>query len=195
MSLLDLLGAAPRSRRLIEQITQDFLSKTQSYHLARPGKLDVERLLDLDLHNLYGFDIEIVGSLKWSVEAQVLPFERKIQFTEEGYKKLLADDRRSRFTGCHEAYHVIDHCSQIVEIGFDQVLNRISTQQSALPLYYSADWQAEHGGGALLMPECTLGPFLKRLARRGAIKEEIAFEVSEMYCVSALAAEARIKKI
>jgi hypothetical protein len=171
------------------------LSLTQQEHLTTPGKLNVERLLDLDLYEHYGFDLELVESLRESVEAQVLPFDRKIQFTYEGYKKLLEDDHRSRFTGCHEAYHVIDHCSQIIGIGLDQCLHRISTQQSSFPIYCRPDWQAEHGGGALLMPESTLGPFVRILTKKGAKKEEIIEEIIGKYCVSGLAATARLKKI
>jgi len=187
--------AEPRSKTNIEFITQKYLKRTFPDHLVKLTRLNVERLLDVKLYQTHNFGIEIVESLGEGVEALTEPFDGKIKFSKEGWNKLIQKRPRSLFTGCHEAYHVIDHSEQLLRTDLEVVLKRIILYRGNIPTYQDPEWQALHGAGALLMPLPTFIPFVNKLQKRGAKFFDILREITRYYGVSQQAAETRLAKI
>lgn len=191
MSILSGVPVSPLSRVTIEKIIHKYLSDNFPDVIKSPTKLDVDMLLDVALRKTHGFMVDIVdGFMDPKIEAKTLIFEKKIQITERCHNQLEYHGR-SRFTACHEGCHVILHAEQLLIYAIEPA--RIV--QRELKVYEDPEWQAEHGGGALLMPLATVSQFVDELRKEGLNEKEIANEVGDVFAVSDSAATARIKKI
>jgi hypothetical protein len=182
----------PRSRFDIESITLNYLQRYIPSHVQRPGRLDIDFLIDVCLSRSHGYTLEGEEALDRDVEAETDIIERKVRFTNEGWQQVLNDVPRSRFTAAHEAYHVIDHAQQITSALLSGNIHLVAARG---PTYCDAEWQANHGAGAFLMPLETLRPFVKGFVARGALPFDINAEVARTYGVSITAAETRISKM
>lgn len=127
---------AARTKAHIENITTNYLREHMPQHLAAPGTLDVEELLDVHLSRSHGFRIDLVPQLENKVEAQVVLQELTIQFTETGWERVIAAVPRSLFTGCHEAYHVIDHSDQILGALLADEVSFLAARNMGAPKIY-----------------------------------------------------------
>jgi len=187
---------APRSMRKIEAITASFLQLFMPKHLEKVKRLDVEHLLDVCLWSSHRFRIDLVDVLDRGVEGQVVMENQTIQFTESGWENVVRAVPRSLFTGCHEAYHVLDHAHQVLEALVNgQVRFLAARGLTTTVTYRDPEWQANHGAGALLMPLATLAPLVADLETRDARTLDINWEVQAAYGVSAQAAETRLAKL
>jgi hypothetical protein len=186
----------PRSKGNIEAITTAYLKKFLPEHLARPNVLSVEYLLDTCIPLSHKFKIDLQQALDNGVEGQVIVEEQRIQFTEAGWQNIINAIPRSLFTGCHEAYHVIDHSGQILQALLSGQVRFLAARGASAPITYrNPEWQANHGAGAFLMPAVTLVPFVKGLMQDGAGLFDYIWEIQRAYGVSAKAAETRLVKL
>ena len=188
-------AVAVRKKLDIERITRKFLKKTFPMHLKEPGKLDVEELLSVHLNKKFGYDLFIDDTLDSKVLAETRFLDRKIVFTRSGFKKLIEENGRARFTGCHEAYHVIDHSSQV--LAPECILNNFRMQRLNIrfPVYKDSEWQANWGGAALLMPKCTFITYNVELREMGLNHIDALYVITDTYKVSYEAAEKRYNKL
>jgi hypothetical protein len=91
----------------------------------------------------------------------------------------------------HEASHVILHAHQYQEF----YLNPARMIKRECEIYESAEWQAEHGGGALLMPLKTLIPFLEHLMQEQHDYCSILDIIMDTYKVSRKGAMSRLRQL
>lgn len=188
-------AVAPLSKNEIENIVSEYLKYNCPRHLHAAGQLDVERLLDIHLYNTHKFVKEISCDLPIGVEALMHPFEEKIEISERAFNGIISGDPHYRFTGCHEAFHVICHATQMATWDSLDLYNSITLARGNHPAYVKPEWQADHGAGAFLMPKETLVPFVENLKRKRAYKGDIIREVMKVYNVSYSAAGIRLSKL
>jgi hypothetical protein len=194
MSRFDLEGVpvAPLSMRNIETITEDYLRKYHKGNLDRPSALDADTFLTVSLQQSHSFMLDIVAALdNPSIEAQTLMLERRIQISHTCFNNLGADEGRARFTVCHEGMHVILHSEQYQALALNPARLRKRNRGTCA----NAEWQAEHGAGALLMPMNTLVPFICLLEKQGCADFSILQDIADVYKVSFSAAQARVRQI
>jgi len=194
MISIDSFSVEPRSKFDIEAITLQYLQRYLPACLERPRVLDVERLIDVSLSDSHHFMQMCVSDLDEGVEAEVDIIEKKIRFSEAGWEGVIGGNPRSLFTGAHESFHVIDHAQQVL----NALLNgdfQVRAARGSRPTYCDAEWQANHGAGAFLMPKTTFVPFVASLKERQALPFDITWEVQRAYGVSRQAAETRLVKL
>jgi hypothetical protein len=201
MNFFDNVPFDPRKKDDIEQKTEAFLEKASPDFLRRPMPLDVNKFLTHDLLKYYNIGFEIVENEKMesTIEGMYDPFSNKIVFSEKGYDLLLKGHVRSRFTGTHEGYHGIDHGDQIRAMKPTVLLNNLYLYRQKrvrdIPIYQQAEWQANYGAGAFLMPKRTLGMIIHDMGESRYELFDVVAEVASIFKVSEQAAKIRIDKI
>jgi predicted transcriptional regulator len=195
MSEIDAEGipVAGLSMKEIERKTEDYLKKYHPETLGqKPISLDVDKLLEVSLFLSHGYQIDLITAFdNPKIEARMRPIERTVQITQTCYNKIGADDGHSRFNAVHETSHVILHDHQYLEF----YLNPARMIKRECHIYESAEWQAEHGGGALLMPLKTLIPFLEKLIQKQYDYFSIVNIIMETYKVSKKAVMSRLRQL
>jgi Zn-dependent peptidase ImmA (M78 family) len=194
MSEIDAEGipVAGKSMKDIEQITMKYLQQYHPETLADLVPLDMDQFLEVSLFKSHGFKLDIIMAFPNSlIEARMRPVEKKIQITQTCFNKIGANEGYARFTGGHEGTHVILHAHQYQDI----LLNPARMIKRECQTYENAEWQAEHGGGALLMPLKTLIPFLECIARKNYDSETMVNMVMDAYKVSRKGVYARLRQL
>ena len=195
MSEIDAEGipVAGLSMQEIERKTEGYLQKYHPETLGRkPIPLDVNKLLEVSLFLSHGFQMDLITAFdNPKIEARMRPIERTVQITQTCYNKIGADDGHSRFNAVHEASHVILHDHQYQEF----YLNPARMVKRECQIYESAEWQAEHGGGAFLMPLKTLIPFLEELIQKQYDYYSIVNIIMDTYKVSQKGAMSRLRQL
>jgi hypothetical protein len=201
VSFFDNIPFDGRSKRNIEMITERFLEKVSPDLLKKPAPLDVEKFLTYDLLRQCNIRLEIVENdeIGTFVEGMYDPFENKIIFSEKGFSDLIGGNSRSRFTGAHEGYHAIDHGKQIRLMPPNILLDNLylcrQKKVRTIPQYQQAEWQANYGAGALLMPRRTLEIVIRDIGSNKNRTFDPVWEVSAVFKVSEQAAKIRIEKL
>ena len=195
MSEIDAEGipVAGLSMQKIESKTEDFLRKYHPENLgSKPVPLDVDKLLEVSLFRSHGFQMDLITAFdNPKIEARMRPIERTVQITQTCYNKIGADDGHSRFNAVHEASHVILHARQYQEF----YLNPARMTKRECLIYERAEWQAEHGGGALLMPLKTLIPLLEYLMQEQHTYYSMVDIIMDTYKVSKKGAMSRLRQL
>ena len=186
---------APLSKNEIDNIVTNYLQICCPRHLQEAGQLDIEELLDIHIFKMHGFVKGISCNLGTGVEALTLPLEKRIEISERTFNGIASGDPHYRFTGCHEAFHVICHAEQMLNWGVADISNSIALAREQPPAFVKPEWQADHGGGAFLMPRSTFIPFVENLKKRRAFRRDIIHEIMRIYNVSYKAAEVRLSKL
>jgi len=110
-----------------------------------------------------------VGEIDEMGEAHALtyPERSEIQLREDVYDGLRRDSGRDRFTLAHEFGHLFMH---------NGALARSFKPADKLPVYRDSEWQADHYGGAFLMPLAIvrLYPDAAQLAAQCGVSEQAA---------------------
>jgi len=187
------IPVAGLSMQEIEYKTQDYLKKYHPETLGQePIPLDVDKLLEISLFLSHGYQMDLITTFdNPKIEARMRPLEQTVQITQTCYNKIGADDGHSRFNAAHEASHVILHAHQYQEF----LINPARMIIRACETYESAEWQAEHGGGALLMPLKTLIPFFENLINQQHDYDSIVNIIMDTYKVSMKAAMSRLRQL
>jgi len=168
----------------------------KEYHPETLGKkpvpLDVDKLLEVSLFQSHGFKEDLIKAFdNPKIKARMRPIERTVQITQTCYHRIGADDGYARFNGVHEASHVILHAHQYEEF----FINPARMIKRECHIYESAEWQAEHGGGALLMPLRTLIPFMENLIQKQYDYDSIVTAIMDTYKVSKKGAMSRLRQL
>jgi hypothetical protein len=193
MSYIDAEGipVAPLSMMDIEQKTTKYLEVYHPDFLKRPSALNVDAFLSISLFKSHGFMPELITTFENSrIYARVVMDKKHIQITCEGFNKLGADDGKARFDVCHEGSHVVLHLEQYEFFR----LNPARMAMREHRIFEDAEWQAEHGGGAFLMPLETLIPFIGSLQKTECSLQDILYEIMNTYKVSEKAARSRVNQ-
>jgi hypothetical protein len=186
------IPVAGLSMKEIEFKMQNYLKKYHPENLNKPSSLDVDKLLEISLFQSHGFMEDIIAAFKNpKIEARMRPIERTVQITKACYNNIGVDDGHSRFNATHEASHVILHAHQYQEF----LLNPARMVKRECETYESAEWQAEHGGGALLMPLKTLLPFIASLIHKQCDLDFIVEMIINTYKVSRAGVMARLRQL
>lgn len=173
----------PQSKKSIDKIAEKYLSLTHPEVLIKAQPLNVERLLTVSLGKTHDVAVHIVPNLRTNVEAETELWQREILIPEETLRKINAGDGRARFTGCHEAMHVILHATHVQYVS--------AARAEFIPAYRDPEWQADYGAAAFLMPRTTFIPFCNERVLRGMNLTEIVEDIRDTYQVSATAAGIR----
>jgi hypothetical protein len=194
MSEIDAEGipVAGLSMEKIERQMENYLKKYHLEALVSPIPLDVDKLLEISLFQSHGFREDIVIAFdNPRIEAKMRPIEQTVQITQSCYHGIGAGDGHSRFNAAHEATHVILHACQYQ----DFLLNPARMEKRECKTYESAEWQAEHGGGALLMPLKTLIPLLENLIHKRFDYDSIVAMIMDTYKVSKKGVMSRLRQL
>ncbi len=175
----------PLSISKINEIMVTFLKKAQPEVLAGNRPLDAEKLLDRDLWEYTGYQLNLVDELPDGVEAQTCPQTKRVIFTLDTFNSLAQGNKRARFTVAHEAAHVLLHGEQL-----QNGLIQMNRAQEKIPVYQQPEWQANTGAGALLMPSERL-----KLLFQTVPKQDLVAQITQIFEVSRKAAEVRLKQI
>jgi hypothetical protein len=198
MGFYDNIPFQGMSKLDIENMTEQFHAKAVPHILKKPMPMDVERFLSYDLLKHYDIGIDILDDDEMGdvIEGMYDPIKNKIIFSETGYKALCSGNLRSRFTGGHEGFHGMRHGPQIRAMNRAALLYSLNMHRQKMtrdiPIYQQAEWQANYGAGALLMPRKTLEMILRDV-RSGLF--DAVHEVALVFRVSEQAAETRINKL
>jgi Zn-dependent peptidase ImmA (M78 family) len=193
MSYIDAEGlpVAPLSMMDIEKKTTKYLEEYHPDFLKSPSALNVDAFLSISLFRSHGFIPDLITKFENSrIYARAIMDKKYIQITCEGFNKLGADDGKARFDVCHEGSHVVLHTEQYEFFRLNPARLAIREHSTC----EDAEWQAEHGGGAFLMPLDTLIPFIGSLQKTGCSLQDIFYEIMNTYKVSEKAARARINQ-
>jgi Zn-dependent peptidase ImmA (M78 family) len=193
MSYIDAEGipVAPLSMMDIEKKTKEYLQKYHPEFLKVPSALDADAFLSVSLFRSHGFMPDLITKFENSrTYARAVMDKKHIQITYEGFNKLGAGDGKARFDVCHEGSHVVLHSEQYEFFR----LNPARMARREHETYEDAEWQAEHGGGAFLMPLDTLIPFIGFLQKAGCSLQNILYEIVGTYKVSEKAARSRLNQ-
>ena len=195
MSEIDAEGipVAGLAMKEIERKTESYLKKYLPETLEQiPIPLDVDKLLEVSLFLSHGYRMDLITAFENpKIEARMRPIERTIQITQTCYNKIGIDDGHSRFNAVHEASHVILHDHQYQEF----YLNPARMVKRECQIYERAEWQAEHGGGALLMPLKTLIPLLEKLIQKQHNYYSMVNIIMDTYKVSQKGAMSRLRQL
>jgi hypothetical protein len=193
MSYIDAEGipVAPLSMMDIEKKTAKYLAEYHPDFLKRPSALNVDAFLSISLFKSHGFIPDLITKFENSrTYARAIMDKKYIQITYEGFNKLGADDGKARFDVCHEGAHVLLHTEQYEFFR----LNPARLARREHRICEDAEWQAEHGGGAFLMPLDTLIPFIGSLQKARCSLQKILYEIVDAYKVSEKAARSRLNQ-
>jgi Zn-dependent peptidase ImmA (M78 family) len=193
MSYIDAEGipVAPLSMMDIEKKTTKYLEEYHPDFLKSPSALDVDAFLSVSLFKSHGFMPDLITTFENSrIYARAVMDKKHIQITCEGFNKLGADDGKARFDVCHEGSHVVLHSEQYEFFR----LNPARMAMREHRIFEDAEWQAEHGGGAFLMPLDTLIPFIGSLQKAGCSLQSILYEIVDTYRISEKAARSRLNQ-
>ena len=186
------IPVAGLSMKDIESRMENYLIKYHPETLEKPSSLDVDKLLEVSLFQSHGFREDIITAFdNPRIEARMRPIEQTVQITQACYNNIAVDDGHSRFIAVHEASHVILHAHQYHEF----LLNPTRMIKRECETYESAEWQAEHGGGALLMPLKTLVPFIEYLICEQFDYESVVNTIISTYKVSMAGVMSRLRQI
>lgn len=188
-------SVAPMSKADIESVAFNYLNLICPRHLKKPGQLNVERILDIDIYRTHGFTKLINDSLDEDIEALTNHFAKVVEIKSSVQLGIINDEPHYRFTACHEAFHVIQHSPQILSWNTQDYLEALSLPRGECPIYRDPEWQANCGAGALLMPAKTLYSLFFTLKNKNANDISIISEVAKIYNVSNQAAETRLVKL
>jgi hypothetical protein len=176
MSYIDAEGipVAPLSMMDIEKKTVDYLKEYHPEFLKTPSALNVDAFLSISLFKSHGFIPDLITGFENSrIYARAVMDKKLIQITCEGFNKLGADDGKARFDVCHEGVHVVFHSEQYEFFRLNPARMAMREHRT----YENAEWQAEHGGGAFLMPLDTLIPFISSLQKARCSLQDILYEI------------------
>jgi len=187
------IPVAGLSMQKIELIMERYLKEYHPETLRKkPIPLDVDKLLEVSLFQSHGFKEDLIIAFdNPKIEARMRPIERMVQITQSCYNKIGANDGHARFNAAHEASHVILHAHQYEEF----LINPARMIKRECHTYESAEWQAEHGGGALLIPLKTLIPFLENLVQKQYDYDSIVTIIMDTYKVSKKGAMSRLRQL
>jgi len=185
------IPVAGLSMKDIESRMEKYLLKYHPENLEEPGPLDVDKLLEISIFQSHGFREDIIAAFdNPKIEARMRPIEQTVQITQACYNNIDAGDGHSRFNAVHEASHVILHAHQYQEF----LLNPTRMIKRECETYESAEWQAEHGGGALLMPLKTLVPFIEFLICEKHDYDSVVNSIMDTYKVSMTGVMSRLRQ-
>jgi IrrE N-terminal-like domain len=192
VSLIEKTPVRPLRKIDIEYLSLKYLAEEYPEVLDHPAVLDIDHLLSNSLSKTHDFRLQLVSELdNPAFEGEMRVNDRVIRLPEKCYLGICEGDGRSRFTGAHEASHVILHYEQFKALA----ANPARTKLEKVPVYRDPEWQADHGGGALLMPLVTAYPFLLDLQKANADADDIKYEFCKTFGVSRIAAGIRVEKI
>jgi Zn-dependent peptidase ImmA (M78 family) len=193
MSYIDAEGipVAGISMEKIELQIHKYLEKYHPETIKTPSSLDIDSFLEVSLFKSHRFMVDIVSCFENStIQARTLMDKKFVQITMDCHNKLGADDGKARFDVGHEGAHVILHTQQYQEF----LLNPAWIVKRECEVYENAEWQAEHGGGALLMPLETLIPLIGQLQTKGCKYSDIVYEIMDNYKVTGKAVRSRLNQ-
>lgn len=194
MSLIEKVPMPPLSAAAIEKKTLEYLKKYCSCHLSDPGTLTCFELLET-IHTSHKYRLLTVEKFPdRRIEARTNFFTRTIEVTASFEERLLSGDGRSLFTLAHECSHVLFHSEYVIN-ELQTAARTIDFGTREIKCFESSEWQAEHGGGALLMPIPTLIPLIRSCVEKSHHMETIIEIVSDTYGVTESAAKARINAV
>jgi predicted transcriptional regulator len=187
------IPVASLSMQKIELKMEGYLKEYHPETLEKkPVPLDVDKLLEVSLFRSHGFREELIIDFdNPKIKARMRPMERTVQITQTCYNRIGANNGYARFNAVHEASHVILHAHQYEEF----LINPARMIKRECHTYESAEWQAEHGGGALLMPLKTLIPFLENLVQKRYDFNSIVTVIMDTYKVSKKGAKSRLRQL
>jgi hypothetical protein len=109
-----------------------------------------------------------------------------IGLAEKGYQQLEAGRNRARFSVAHEVAHLVFHPRELMDMAKNPTLGR-ALRRGNHQAFQDAEWQANAGAGALLMPAAGLRELelISQLTQR---------HVSRVFNVSEAAARIRLEK-
>lgn len=137
-----------KSKRQIEDDATAFLGRHFPDLLERPAKLDVLEMWEL-LEDAYGLKPG-VQELSDGTEGMTWP-DGRVYVNEATYRGAMRGEGRPRFTMCHEAYHALEHRSQIRNVLVDTGELALF-RRSELPPAVDPEWQANVFAASVLMP-------------------------------------------
>jgi hypothetical protein len=174
----------PLSRRKIELLAENFLSKVQPECLQVPTPFDVERCLDVVLPSS-GYQPDLL-ELGPGVEGLTDPIHKLVRIPPQVYEKMVTGKGRARFTVTHEVGHVVLHAKQVREIMVNYGTDGLK-RRSDIESYRDPEWQANAFAAAVLMPESAVRAILAEGGGVGKIARTLK--------VSVMAAEIRLKNL
>jgi hypothetical protein len=192
----------PQSIKGIERVVQSFLKNFDPGLYDAPAITDVLKAGDVWIGKYADVYIDIDDNLPPNVEARFEAHKAVIKVSSATYKALCdptsRNHFRARFTLAHEISHVLLHKMQILQMTKDDlqlqaVLNRENPE--GIPAYRRPEWQANIGGGAILMPEDTFRIKLSELLNEGIRGDDLLYELSESFAASIAAVEKRLEKL
>ena len=193
MTLIECVPMPPLSAEEIELIMIMWLRDNIPEHLIQPERLTLERIEQVLVHSL-DYSIQLVESLPQGISAQTDFSDRIIMVTSQLYEKLEHGDGYALFTLAHEIAHILMHASYVLE-NLSLAARSVGGPAEKIKTYMSSEWQAEHGGGAILMPMTSFVPFIEHLRKKGYTKQDVIEIAAEKYGVTEKAAKARINAI
>jgi len=175
---------AAKSKREIEEEAAKILRLHFPQLLRTPGRLNVLEFWEL-LGDEYGLQPG-VDDLSDGTEGMTWP-DGRVLVNEATYRGVVRGNGRSRFTMCHEAYHGLQHRSQIrnvlVDTGELALFRRGELKPAVDP-----EWQANVFAASILMPWPTVKSVLSEAA------DKPIEDVMYFFGVSKTAASIRIKE-
>lgn len=174
-----------RSKREIENDARRILKAHFPANLEAPQKLDVLEFWEL-LEDAFSL-MPGVAELSDGVEGMTWP-DGRVQVNEETYRNATNGNGRARFTMCHEAYHGIQHRSQIRRVLMDSGELTLF-RRSELDARVDPEWQANAFAAAILMPASMVRAVWKE-ARDKPIEDMIYY-----FGVSKTAASIRLRTL
>lgn len=175
-----------RSHKQIEEEALGFLTLVAPECLDKPLAMPALEIFENKMDEYFGYSVQIGKNIK-GLSGVTNVTSRTLVLTSAIHKRLENNDPYARFTAAHEFGHVVLHSNVASgEFAFREEI--VFARRSQLKPYEDPEWQANAFAGAILMPINTM----RMLFNNNAMTVE---NVMEIYQVSKMAAEIRIKRL
>ena len=162
------------ARRTLLQLFGDSQNVRQPYAFA--NMFDRGGLARLG----FGYGVE---DLPVGEEGKFEPQKNEIVLSVATYEALLCDERRAKFTFCHELGHAVMH-GPFLRSALSARSPQKTYKRTSIPAYLDPEWQADRFAGTFLMPTA----LVRKCLRDGMSAQKIA----QYFGTSLRASEVRI---
>ncbi len=189
---LRVVVANPTSGKKIDAYALQIIASFQPDVLKAPAAFDIESFFEFDLEDICGVETGY-GKLPNSINGYTNSDEKisiiSVELMENG-----SQIKFTRSTMAHETGHALKHVSEfrkkkaiLRSIHDSKHANLRLYRQDEIPVYRNPEWQAWRFAGALLMPETTFVPLIK--------KGFDEYELSEIYQVNSVFIRTRMRAL
>lgn len=189
----------PQKTRLqIEKDMQAFLRVCPRGWKSKKSYIPFESMFQSgELQEITGFIVDFDPDLGPNIKGQTNFDEKRLSISEDTYIGLMKGKGHDRFTVAHEAAHTILHSNFIVTVHRElkvpmKILNR---ENKSIYFECDAEWQANSGGSALLMPLKDAVEFIKKYGIGYSSVERYSDFVASEYGMSLYASKIRLNVV